>query len=307
MQGSLAFPNRPPHNPPLLTGGKLCLEGWNLTAAADYKRSEAIKLATNRVTGTVKAAHLSEPIIMIDPASSEHQVRLMATAASKLEREGPEEFHRQFGSHFVAGYTRGECRRDRDLRVTPASFCCTTALPHLPARTAPALLVLYMLPARGWWCVHVCAAPRCNPTSVTHPCGPAGGEFLGSFTVEFTSKAAARASSGAIKAGFSSAFASAEAEAKFKEQIKSTEMVQSVSGSYRCRGSSRKHPPNAACELRDLIEAHNKFDVTHGELMEAVLRRYSDLDDYRAARAKYYSDLRRPDDFAGFMQVCFVP
>jgi hypothetical protein len=48
--------------------------------------------------------------------------------------------------------------------------------------------------------------------------------------------------------------------------------------------------------LDDLVEAHNSASIANGRKMEAILCRYSDIDSYAAARAKYFAALDTMDD-----------
>jgi hypothetical protein len=48
--------------------------------------------------------------------------------------------------------------------------------------------------------------------------------------------------------------------------------------------------------LDDLVEAHNSASIADGRKMEAILCRYSDIDSYSVARAKYYAAQGTMDD-----------
>jgi hypothetical protein len=131
----------------------------------------------------------------------------------------------------------------------------------------------------------------------------AGGQFLGSFTVEFSSTEAARLHIGDMQAGFKAAFASAEAKEELVSKVDSTQTVTSFGAEYSCTGWSPNYPPKLACSLGDLIEGCGKFDYTQAGKLEAVLRRYEDIDAYRAARAAYYAARGQPDTWVGPMKV----
>jgi hypothetical protein len=68
----------------------------------------SVHVSTKTVTATVTMNYISEQIDMIDPACASQGVALDKEAGRVLKEEGPEKFHLKYGSHFVAGYTKGD-------------------------------------------------------------------------------------------------------------------------------------------------------------------------------------------------------
>jgi hypothetical protein len=66
---------------------------------------------------------------------------------------------------------------------------------------------------------------------------------------------------------------------------------------YKCEGWSGNFPPALGVTLEQMIEGHDKFDLTNGTKREAVLRRYSDIDAYRTLREQYYEAKGLTDDY----------
>ena len=71
--------------------------------------------------------------------------------------------------------------------------------------------------------------------------------------------------------------------------------VLSYKGTYQCTGWSKDHPPKLICSLTDLSAAHDQFDTSKGERVEAVLSRYSMINDYNICRGEYYAKIGKPD------------
>jgi hypothetical protein len=83
------------------------MEGWGASGKVEYQDMSSVRVNTKTVTATVTMNYTSEQIDMIDPTCASQDVALLPEAGHVLKEQGPEKFHSKYGSHFVAGYTKG--------------------------------------------------------------------------------------------------------------------------------------------------------------------------------------------------------